>query len=168
MLDRADYHSINAASFARKVDSGKETSKIAFIIHSSGSTGLPKPIFQSHSACLANYSNGFGLRSFTTLPLFHNHGLCSLFRAIYSRKLIYFYNAHLPLTGPDLMSTLQYVKPEIVQCVPYALKLLNETAGGLGELRKAKIVLYGGSSCPDELGNFLVENGVNLVGHYGS
>lgn len=36
----------------RDFDSGVEASKICWIIHSSGSTGLPKPIFQTHSAAI--------------------------------------------------------------------------------------------------------------------
>ena len=43
----------------------------AWVFHSSGSTGHPKPIYQTHKAALHNYSKDFGLKSFTTMPLFH-------------------------------------------------------------------------------------------------
>ncbi|RFU77419.1 male sterility [Trichoderma arundinaceum] len=79
-----------------QLDPEIETKNIAFIIHSSGSTGHPKPIYQSHQSCLANYARGINL------------------------------------------------------------------------LQELKVVLYGGSACPDDLGNLLVENGVNLIGHYGA
>ncbi|PNP49986.1 hypothetical protein THARTR1_09317 [Trichoderma harzianum] len=57
---------------------------------------------------------------------------------------------------------------EIFYGVPYALKLLSETQKGISVLQELKVVMYGGSACPDDLGNLLVENGVNLIGHYGA
>ncbi len=60
------------------------------------------------------------------------------------------------------------VKPDIFLGVPYALKLLAETEHGIQVLRDCKLVLFGGSSCPDDLGDRLVEGGVYLVGHYGA
>ena len=142
--------------------------KTAFIIHSSGSTGLPKPIFQSHEACLSNYSSSFGYRAFLTLPLYHNHGLSSFFRAVYSGKELSMFNANLPLSGTNLIEAMTAVQPESFHGVPYALKLLAETEDGIKVLKHCKLVLFGGSSCPDDLGNRLVEAGIYLVGHYGA
>ncbi|KAK7226862.1 hypothetical protein V2G26_014865 [Clonostachys chloroleuca] len=145
-----------------------EQDNIAFIIHSSGSTGLPKPIYQTHKACIANYAKSMEMKALITLPLYHNHGICNLFRAIYARVPIYFYNADLPLTQDYLVRILRQNKFEIFYGVPYALKLLSEADEGIRLLRDLRMVMYGGSACPDELGNALVENGVNLVGHYGA
>lgn len=142
--------------------------QVCFIIHSSGSTGLPKPIFQSHSACIANYCSGIPYRAFMTLPLYHNHGLSVLFRALIADKTISLYNATLPLSGPTLVGAMRATQPESLHCVPYALKLMSETEGGIEELQKVKMVMFGGSSCPDELGDKLTEAGVYLVGQYGT
>ena len=57
------------------LDPVRETNNICFIIHSSGSTGLPKPIYQTHRAALYTYSQNFGLVGHITLPLYHNHGM---------------------------------------------------------------------------------------------
>lgn len=35
-------------------------------------------------------------------------------------------------------------------------------------LTRMKVVMFGGSACPDGLGDLLVENGVNLISHYGT
>ncbi|KAK2608982.1 hypothetical protein QQS21_002462 [Conoideocrella luteorostrata] len=150
------------------LDPGIETNNTAFIIHSSGSTGHPKPIHQTHKSCLANYSFSMEMKAFITLPLFHNHGICNLFRAVYSLHAIHFYNAELPLTRDYLLEILSQTKFEVFYGVPYALKLLSETSSGIKGLRDLKIVMYGGSACPDDLGNLLVDNGVNLVSHYGA
>ncbi|EXJ80150.1 hypothetical protein A1O1_08292 [Capronia coronata CBS 617.96] len=146
-------------------NASKET---AFIIHSSGSTGLPKPIFQSHKACISNYAVSKGYRALLTLPLYHNHGLSTFFRAIFKGKQIALYNASLPLTGGNLLRGLKAVEPESFHSVPYALKLLCEVDGGVAALATCKQVLFGGSSCPDEIGDKLVEGGVNLISHYGA
>lgn len=108
------------------------------------------------------------MKAFITLPLFHNHGICNFFRALWSLKPIYLYNADLPLTQDYLVRIMRTHKLEIFYGVPYALKLCSESEEGIRELRELKVVMYGGSACPDELGNALVDNGVNLVSHYGA
>lgn len=146
-----------------------ENKHITWVIHSSGSTGHPKPIYQTHSGALKNYANNFGLRGFITLPLFHAHGISCLFRAIHSQKLIYMYNASLPLTAPCLLSTLNdHDEIEVLYAVPYALKLLSESEEGLKRMARLELVMFGGSSCPKPIGDTLVQNGVRLVSHYGT
>ncbi|RSL93454.1 hypothetical protein CEP52_013235 [Fusarium oligoseptatum] len=143
------------------LDPEVETENIAWIIHSSGSTGLPKPIYQTQKSCLPNYAIHMDMKSFITLPLFHNHGICNMFRAIHSRKAIHLYNADLPLTQDHLVNIMREHNFEIFYGVPYALKLLCETEEGIKLFAKPQ-------ACPDDLGNLLVDNGVNLVGHYGA
>lgn len=145
-----------------------ESKKISWIIHSSGSTGLPKPIYQTHSAALNNYSSNLNLRGFITLPLYHAHGISSVFRAIHSKKKIYMYNATLPLTQQHLLNIMHGNDFQIFYGVPYALKILGETQEGIEALAKLKVVMFGGSACPDALGDRLVKNGVNLISHYGT
>jgi acyl-CoA synthetase (AMP-forming)/AMP-acid ligase II len=154
--------------FPRLTGGPEVSSRIAFIIHSSGSTGLPKPIYQTQESCLSNYSSSFGYRAFLTLPLYHNHGLSSFFRAVYSGKELAMFNANLPLSGNNLIEAMNAVKPESFYGVPYALKLLAETNDGIQALKECKLVLFGGSSCPDDLGDRLIAAGVYLVGHYGA
>ncbi|KAH0104444.1 acetyl-CoA synthetase-like protein, partial [Aureobasidium melanogenum] len=152
-----------------RLDASRETLNTSFIIHSSGSTGLPKPIFQTHKASLFAYSQHFNRIGHITLPLYHNHGICCLFRAIWAGKKIYIYNAKLPLTSQHLLATLKEHRDiKILYAVPYALKLLSETEEGLKLLSELDIVMFGGSACPKPIGDRLVESGVNLVGHYGA
>jgi thioester reductase-like protein len=145
-----------------------ETSRIAWIIHSSGSTGLPKPIYQTHTAALRNYEDSLRMRGFVTLPLFHAFGLSNVFRGITAVKKIYMYNASLPLTSQNLLKILTDHQFEIFLAVPYALKLLSETREGIEALAALKVVMFGGSACPDALGDCLTKGGVNLISHYGT
>ncbi|KAF2210500.1 hypothetical protein CERZMDRAFT_113395 [Cercospora zeae-maydis SCOH1-5] len=151
------------------LDLDQETHNKSFIIHSSGSTGLPKPIFQTHKASLYTYSGSFGLVGHITLPLYHNHGIACTFRGVYARKKIYLYNAGLPLASRHLLTTLrEHPDIKILYGVPYALKLLAETEEGCRLLSRLDIVMFGGSACPKPVGDSLVANGVHLVGHYGA
>ncbi|KAI9376213.1 hypothetical protein BJX61DRAFT_531045 [Aspergillus egyptiacus] len=150
------------------LDPEVETTHLAWIIHSSGSTGLPKPIFQTQRAAIKNYAGNMNMRGFITLPLYHNHGLCCLFRTVYSCKTLHLYNPGLPLTSKHLVDIMRSYSFEIFYGVPYVLKLLAESDEGIKALANLKAVMFGGSPCPDSLGNLLVENGVYLVSHYGS
>ncbi|KAK6086972.1 male sterility protein [Seiridium cupressi] len=145
-----------------------EANETVYIIHSSGSTGLPKPIYQKQIAALSNYSVNMDMEAFITLPLYHNHGICNLYRAIWSRKPIHLYNADLPLTSDFLIRIMRAHKFEIFYGVPYALKLMAEADEGLNLLAQLRTVMYGGSACPDDLGDLLVDHGVNLISHYGA
>ncbi|KAK5462928.1 hypothetical protein LTS15_002640 [Exophiala xenobiotica] len=169
-IDQKDYRSaVNVPKFLRdRCDMQKETKKVAWIIHSSGSTGFPKPIFITNFGCLANFQKGLGFRSFTVSPLFHSHALMEFGRAIYAKRPMFFGNHQLPVTRQNLLAALRASKPEMVCAVPYVLKLLAEKDEGIAELAKAKVVMYGGSACPDPLGDELVSKGVNLAGNYGA
>jgi len=151
-----------------RFDPAAESAKTAWIIHSSGSTGLPKPIFQTHSAALNNYSSNLELKGLITLSLYHAHGIGSVFRAIHSRKQIYMYNADLPQNQQYLLIIMERYDFQIFYGVPYALKILGETKEGIAALAKLKVVMFGGSACPDALGDRSVNNGVNLISHYGA
>ncbi|PYH76299.1 NRPS-like enzyme [Aspergillus uvarum CBS 121591] len=166
--EHAAYSTSTFSSSLQLADNSYLSRKWAFIIHSSGSTGLPKPIFQTHGACIANYSTSKGYRALLTLPLYHNHGLSTFFRSLFKRKPVAIYNANLPLTGDHVLETMRVTTPESFHGVPYVLKLLSEVEGGVAALSRCQQVLFGGSSCPDDLGDLLVERGVRLISHYGA
>ena len=89
-------------------------------------------------------------------------------RAFYTRRAMYIGNFSFPVTRQNLIAAMRVAKPEQITTVPYVLKLLAESDEGIAELAKARVVLYGGSACPDDLGDRLVARGVNLVGNYGA
>ncbi len=148
----------------------QENVQVAWIHHSSGSTGFPKPIYITQKAVLANYhrdQDRLGMQSFLTLPLFHTHGISSLFRAFITGKKIRIYNASLPLAKKHLINSMPGQEFDIFATVPYALKILSESEEGIEFLRKFQIVTFGGAPCPDPLGDYLTARGVVLVTVFG-
>ncbi|KAJ3557841.1 hypothetical protein NPX13_g9845 [Xylaria arbuscula] len=168
ILSHADYYRKDAPPFVRFYDAEFESKKVAIILHSSGSTGLPKPIWMSHRSCIGAFGVNMNMRCLLTSPLFHSHGFYEVFRAIFAKKTIYLANYSLPLTRQNLLEILGHVKPELFHCVPYVIKLLAESDTGVRALAKVEVVLFAGSSCPDDLGDLLVSRGVNLVANYGA
>ncbi|KAF2130442.1 acetyl-CoA synthetase-like protein [Dothidotthia symphoricarpi CBS 119687] len=167
-LGREDYYGVDAPVFSRAYDPETENPKVAVIIHSSGSTGLPKPIYLTNRSCIAAFSANLDRRALMTQPLFHSFGFYETFRSMYSGKPMYYVNYSLPITKQNLTAIIGHVKPDLFFAVPYVLKLLGESEEGIRALANIDIVMYGGSACPDDLGDMLVKNGVNLVANYGA
>ncbi|KAJ4993616.1 hypothetical protein SVAN01_00670 [Stagonosporopsis vannaccii] len=168
LLKHEDYYGVDAPTFHRAYDPYKESTKNIVIIHSSGSTGLPKPIYLTNRSCIAAFSTNLDRKALMTQPLFHSFGFYETFRSIYSGKPMYYFNYAFPLTKQNITATLATVKPDLLFCVPYVLKLLGESEEGIKALADIDLVMYGGSACPDDLGDMLVKHGVNLVANYGA
>jgi thioester reductase-like protein len=165
----SDYKTGPVDDIRLDLDPEFETNTACNILHSSGSTGFPKPIRNIHKNYIYNASFNLGMKGFITLPLYHNHGLSSFLRALYAGKVLSFYNPDLPLSARQLTAVFKHLgsELEIFYGVPYALKVLA-TDEGLQLLKNFKVVMFGGSACPDDLGDMLVDAGVNLIAHYGA
>ncbi|KAK8066912.1 NRPS-like enzyme [Apiospora hydei] len=148
-------------------DKESEHIRVSLIMHSSGSTGLPKPLFLSHRSIITTLPTGTGLRAFNALPWYHVHGLFTSLMAMWMRQPAHLFNAHLPLTAENLILALKEARPEICHCVPYTLKLMAEREDGIEVLRRCKYVTSAGARTPDELGNRVVKAGVKFGVIYG-
>ena len=78
------------------------------------------------------------------------------------------YSATMPLTAENLVTTVRRVRPDAIHVVPYVLGLLAETPEGVAHLKSAKTVTSAGAKLPDELGDRLVSEGVNLAVVFGT
>ncbi|MCJ1381650.1 hypothetical protein MMC17_004761 [Xylographa soralifera] len=170
VLSRHDYDKPedSAPPFERDINVAEERGRPATIVHSSGSTGLPKPIEFAHARHTMASPFGPGDRDFMTLPLYHSFGLQASPARMYQRKTIYFLNPHLPLTCEGLTATIDKAKPGTLWAVPYVLKLLAEQETGIEAMKQVSMVMFIGSACPDDLGDRLVEKGVNLASFMGA
>ena len=84
---------------------------VAYLHHTSGtSTGLPKPIPQSHRAAvgvLPRLDDGHKKATFTTTPLYHG-GIADCFRAWTSGAMIWLFpGADVPITASNVIKCLK-------------------------------------------------------------
>ena len=151
---------------------------VAYLHHTSGtSTGLPKPIAQTHHAgigvlpCL----DGSKKASFSTTPLYHG-GIADCFRAWASGAMMWLFpGKDAPITASNIMKCMQSIqigKPELLptyfSSVPYILQMLAEDKAGLDCLREMEIVGVGGAALPAAVGDDLVSKDLNLISRFGS
>ncbi|KAI4141968.1 MAG: hypothetical protein LQ341_003357 [Variospora aurantia] len=157
-------------------------SDIAFYFHTSGtSSGLPKPIPQTHHAAigvLPSLSDGYQKATFTTTPLYHG-GIADCFRAWTSGALIWLFPAkHVPITTSNILKCLATAEQaeasknappaKYFSSVPYVLQMVAAEPEGLQKLQIMDIVGVGGAALPPSAGDSLVQHGVNLVSRFGS
>ena len=162
---RAQYgrvHPSDESPFVRQFDRETEIDKIAVIMHSSGSTGLPKSVSLSHRNILTHPVQGAGMNNFGALPLYHIYGLSTTLQAMYMRKIANLFSASLPMTGENLVTAIEVTQPEIFHAVPYALGLLLDHERGMACLKTTKTVTAAGARTPDELGERLIQENINF------
>lgn len=157
-------------------------SVVGYLHHTSGtSTGLPKPIPQTHYAglgVLPRFSDGNDKATFTTTPLYHG-GVADTFRAWAGNAMIWLFPGKgIPITAKNIVSCLVLSQKEhresgrppvkYFASVPYVLQMMAADTKGLQNLINMDIVGVGGAALPAEVGDDLVAKGVNLISRFGS
>jgi acyl-coenzyme A synthetase/AMP-(fatty) acid ligase len=153
-----DSQALNRSEF----DTESASQRTAIVYHSSGSTGLPKSIATTHCKLLAPIPIGKGTTVLTSSPLCHAFASKLTINCMMVEKCMYLTHANMPLTAQTLTEVCRIVQPQVFLTVPYVLKLMAETDDGVSELTKCKSVVSSGSQLSDELGDKLVEAGVNI------
>ncbi|KAK1043504.1 hypothetical protein LTR33_015417, partial [Friedmanniomyces endolithicus] len=158
---------------------------VAYLHHTSGtSSGMPKPIPQTHRAgvgVLPCFPSGQESATFTTTPLYHG-GIADLFRAWTSRAMIWLFpGKRVPITAANIVKCLDLAETEAggsggvavpqvkyFSSVPYVLQMMEAGPRGLRYLQSMDIVGVGGAALPAEVGDRLVNSNVNLISRFGS
>ncbi|KAH8731345.1 male sterility protein-domain-containing protein [Phaeosphaeriaceae sp. PMI808] len=149
---------------------------IAYLHHTSGtSSGLPKPIPQSHRATigvLPHLPTIPSIATFTTTPLYHG-GIADLFRCWTSNSMVWIFPGNeVPITARNICHCLNVAtsysseemspKVKYFSSVPYVLQMMEANQKGLYWLKRMEIVGVGGAALPQEVGNRLVKAGQYL------
>lgn len=157
-------------------------SDVAYLHHTSGtSTGLPKPIPQTHHGAvgvLPTFDSGSETATFTTTPLYHG-GVADCFRAWTSGAMIWLFpGVDAPITSSNILKSLecarrsaethQTARVKYFSSVPYVLQMLSMEHDGLDTLKQMELVGVGGAALSQDIGNDLVQKEVNLVSRFGS
>lgn len=158
---------------------------IAYLFHTSGtSSGLPKPIPQSHYAAvgvLPRLPGGGSSATFSTTPLYHG-GIADCFRAWASGATIHLFPGTQPITAANVQRAVGRANSYLANAcpvkyftsVPYVLQMLGgdaanpEDDSGLQLLRDMDLVGVGGAALPASVGDYLASKDVKLVSRFGS
>ncbi|KAB8226591.1 hypothetical protein BDV33DRAFT_197585 [Aspergillus novoparasiticus] len=145
---------------------------VAFIIHSSGTTGMPKPVPLTHGFVATLDSVGFlpipaGRRVaapndpssnnlvLVTTPFFHLMGLYGLTCAIFHNTP--FVNLpDKPVSVDLVLDTIRATNPTITMLAPAVLEDISQTQAGLDCLGTLNAVIYAGAPLAADIGNRIV------------
>ncbi|THU97152.1 acetyl-CoA synthetase-like protein [Dendrothele bispora CBS 962.96] len=149
----------------------------ACIFHSSGTTGLPKPIYHSqtypliYAAChrMPERDVTFSM-NVSTLPLYHGFGLLAPSLSLSIGMPFYLFPATVIPTARSVLSALKSTDARYMFSVPSILEDILNLAGsdGLAALQRLEILAIGGAPIKESVGDELVSNGVQLLNHWGA
>ncbi|SMQ55260.1 unnamed protein product [Zymoseptoria tritici ST99CH_3D7] len=146
----------------------KESDRV-MVLHTSGSSGVPKPIYHTNGSIATFIRLGAdpgpearlettvllfepGELMFTFAPFFHMMGTMVVWLSILAPRPICT-PPHEKLPTPEIIiKAIQQTKPRIVLTPPSTLEDIVETPGGLETLKEVKYVYYGGGPLADETG----------------
>lgn len=147
-----------------------DTETPLFVIHSGGTTGLPKPVARRVGRELRHMGRRISETVpdlLATLPVFHSFGFAHFIATLWGTFRMSLLNAFRPMTASVILKALDITRCKALATVPHLLKFINETPGGAERLAQLQRVAAAGAATPEVLGNELVEKGVNIISPYG-
>lgn len=178
-------YSLKPGPVPSSLDADVQSSDLAYLFHTSGtSSGLPKPIPQTHHAAvgvLPSLPGGETHATFSTTPLYHG-GIADCLRAWTSGAAIHLFPGTQPITAVNVHRAVARANAYLdgacpvtyFTSVPYVLQMLaaesssQDHPSGMEMLQTMNLVGAGGAALPASLGEELVANGVKLVSRFGS
>ncbi|EFX04332.1 nonribosomal peptide synthetase [Grosmannia clavigera kw1407] len=150
------------------------------ILHTSGTTGLPKPIVIRHGMW-ANFDTFQGVADesgptliwyawkkhithlFVTLPPFHTGGMSfSLVMSIYLGITVILPPTDRPVSSILVEDVLTHSAADGAIIPPFTLEELAKTASGDAALQKTKFIICGGGALSKAVGDHLVAKGITI------
>lgn len=119
-----------------------ETCCNGIVMHTGGTTGLPKPVAFDVAGWLANIPlrGPFPGPLLCTVPIFHLYGLGTLVIALLGGVHLCLLNPHRPVTASIVWRALDATAARSLFTVPYTLKFFTDIEGGLERLAALSLV----------------------------
>ncbi|GAB1316616.1 hypothetical protein MFIFM68171_06826 [Madurella fahalii] len=154
-----------------------EDDRNVLILHSSGTTGLPKAIFQPHKyllgyACchIRTDEEDIGALNMSTLPLYHGFGLLVPALALSIGKPFVLPPPHTVPTGSSTAKAIRQFGCKSLMTVPHILDEMTTLPHGEGidALLPLQFVACGGGPLKMTVGEKLAAAGVKVLAHFGT
>ncbi|KAK3367615.1 hypothetical protein B0H63DRAFT_405312 [Podospora didyma] len=151
------------------------------LLHTSGSTGLPKPVLVRHGMLaigdkIHNLPDWKGRKIWVKelarrcTRIMHPMPLCHAAGMFFSMMMMYYWDTPAvlgigdrPLSSDIIMDCLEYSDADAVLLPPAILEELCQDDQSVAILKKLSAVGFGGGNLARAVGDKLVESGVNLV-----
>ncbi|KAL7270283.1 putative NRPS-like protein biosynthetic cluster [Rhizina undulata] len=176
-LDESDSLGLVDAESPAPYTEVDENDRNVLILHSSGTTGLPKPIYQPHKYLLVYANNHLftddeppsGV-NVSTLPLFHGFGLLAPCLSLSVGLPFILPSATTIPTATSTLSLLRISNAKSIMTVPSILEDLLHLPcnAGIEALLPLEFVAVGGGPTKPSVGAALVAAGVKLLNHCGA
>ncbi|KAF8578531.1 acetyl-CoA synthetase-like protein [Ramaria rubella] len=152
---------------------------LAVILHSSGTTAFPKPVYITHRIIIQWISvrrvesehTSQGRRAIHGLPAFHAMGFFSVSFAVFTGTSL----AVFPPQDPPIVPSPQNVLDGTIACkstmlmtVPVFIEVWSRTPENVEILKQLSVVCFGGGPLKKSIGDELVRAGVLLAAVYGT
>ncbi|KAJ5598871.1 NRPS-like enzyme [Penicillium hordei] len=170
-VDRQPAYAAHATHFVSEQD------RQVVILHSSGTSGLPKPIPCSHKYFLgyatchafASDSETHGL-TISTLPLFHGFGFVAICLSLGAGKTVCIPPPSVVPDGASVVALLEQSGARALLTVPSVLEEIEGLPQNKGHeaLARLDFVGFGGGMPKESVGQRLQANGIRLIGQYGA
>ncbi|KAI5253455.1 acetyl-CoA synthetase-like protein [Aureobasidium subglaciale] len=150
-----------------------DPNEIVAIIHTSGSTGIPKPIYlrNGYLACLdrirqlpveggrqSRAQKFVGIdRAFCSLPWFHAMGFFMALRSIYAQGPLILPPAGRSPNADLTLEILQVAKPETGFFPPAILEDIVDAPSGMETLSELSFIFFAGAPLAQEVGDRIAE-----------
>ncbi|KAJ6472708.1 hypothetical protein C8R47DRAFT_1295530, partial [Mycena vitilis] len=152
---------------------------IACIMHSSGSTAFPKPIYWSnHRTIETALIPWFGERDLTdtvlslhSMPMYHGMGILQMFWSASCGSVLSAFEPASPPTIPtpeNLFHAAKATNTDVVFCVPSFIEAWSREPEYVEWLATRGGVLYGGGPLNKHAGDYMTSQGVSIFVLYGS
>jgi acyl transferase domain-containing protein/surfactin synthase thioesterase subunit/acyl-CoA synthetase (AMP-forming)/AMP-acid ligase II len=147
--------------------------EVAVILHTSGTTNLPKLVHITRAQLLASLGfeearwRGHWTERDATLgwlPLFHSFGLVSELLHAYRTGSSYYFSEPDPRA---LLRTLQQAPITLLSSVPWMLERILELPGGAEALARLRWIVVGGAVVTKDLGERLTAAGARVIQQHG-